>query len=72
MLVEPVDKQHPAIRKVNLDLNTLEAVTFEALSSWFNDKDTPANAEKKSFLKEVFKVAKQEARYRDNELGAFD
>ncbi|KAI0448018.1 hypothetical protein F4803DRAFT_545541 [Xylaria telfairii] len=68
LLVEPVDKQHPAIRKVNLDLNTLEKVTFEAMSSWLNDKDSPANGEKKSFLKELFKVAKQEARYRDNEL----
>ncbi|KAI0460446.1 hypothetical protein F5B21DRAFT_8211 [Xylaria acuta] len=68
MLVEPTHKQHPAIQKVNLDLNTLEAVTFEALSSWFNDKDTPANAEKKSLLKEIFKVAKQEARYRDGGL----
>ncbi|KAI0476722.1 hypothetical protein F4859DRAFT_60023 [Xylaria cf. heliscus] len=68
MLVEPVHKQHAAIRKVNLDLNTIEAVTYEALSSWFNDKDSPANGEKKVLLKEIFKVAKLEARYRDGGL----
>ncbi|RYC63231.1 hypothetical protein CHU98_g2956 [Xylaria longipes] len=68
MLVEPLHKQHPAIRKVELDLHTLEAMTFKTLASWFNDKDFPANAEKKPLLKEIFKVAKQEARYRDGEL----
>ncbi|KAI1751403.1 hypothetical protein F4782DRAFT_181966 [Xylaria castorea] len=68
MLVEPVHNQHPAIRKVELDLDILEAATFEALSSWFNDRDTPANGEKKLLLKEIFKVAKQEARFKDGGL----
>ncbi|KAI2637306.1 hypothetical protein GGS21DRAFT_510977 [Xylaria nigripes] len=68
MLVEPHHSQHSAIRKVNLNLNTLEAVTFEALSSWFSDKDNPGNLAKKPILKEIFKVARQEARYKDGEI----
>ncbi|TGJ79427.1 hypothetical protein E0Z10_g9335 [Xylaria hypoxylon] len=68
MLVEPQHKQHHAIRKVNLNLSTLEAVTFEALSSFFNDKESRGNAIKKPLLKEVFKIARQEARYLDGEM----
>ncbi|KAI3337104.1 hypothetical protein HD806DRAFT_542819 [Xylariaceae sp. AK1471] len=66
MLVEPQHKQHHAIRKVNLNLGTLEAVTFEALSTWFSDKATPSNLSKKAVLKEIFKVARQEERFKDN------
>ncbi|GAW21802.1 hypothetical protein ANO14919_113270 [Xylariales sp. No.14919] len=68
MLVEPQHKQHQVIRKVNLTLSTLEAVTFEALSSFFNDKESRGNANKKPLLKEVFKIARQEARYKDGEI----
>jgi hypothetical protein len=72
MLVEPQHSQHHAVRKVNLNLETLEAVTFEALSTWFSDKATPSNMNKKAILKEIFKVARQEERFRDNQIGAFD
>ncbi|KAI0549383.1 hypothetical protein F4679DRAFT_267584 [Xylaria curta] len=68
MLVEPKHSRHPALQKVNLDLKALEAASFEALSSWFNDKDAPANADKKLFLKEIFKVARHEANYKDGGL----
>ncbi|KAF2970608.1 hypothetical protein GQX73_g2992 [Xylaria multiplex] len=68
MLVEPPHKQHPSIRKANLNLSILEAVTFEALSSFFNDKESRQNASKKPLLKEIFKIARQEARYKDGEI----
>ncbi|KAJ2982732.1 hypothetical protein NUW58_g6380 [Xylaria curta] len=68
LLVEPQHKQHHAIRKVNLDLDGLELVTFEALSSWLSDKDAPANANKRSLLKDIFNIARKEAQYKDGEL----
>ncbi|KAI0911541.1 hypothetical protein F4823DRAFT_560820 [Ustulina deusta] len=68
LIVEPAYRQHHAIRKVNLNLSTLEAVTFEALSSFFSDKEKPQNKGKKPLLKDVFKIARQEARYKDNEI----
>ncbi|KAI1823048.1 hypothetical protein F4861DRAFT_350321 [Xylaria intraflava] len=68
MLVEPPHSQHSAIRKVNLTLDALEAVTFEALSSWFSDKSSPGNLSKRPILKEIFKVARQEERYKDGEI----
>ncbi|KAI0976175.1 hypothetical protein F4678DRAFT_456494 [Xylaria arbuscula] len=68
MIVEPEHKRHPALRKVNLNLATLESVTFEHLSSFFGDKNSPANKSKKPLLKDVFKVARQEARFKDHEI----
>ncbi|KAI0424053.1 hypothetical protein F5Y09DRAFT_162991 [Xylaria sp. FL1042] len=68
MIVEPEHRRHEAIRKVELNLTTLEALTFEALSTFFGNKDTPANKNKKPLLKDVFRVARQEARYKDNEI----
>ncbi|TVY88179.1 Uncharacterized protein LAWI1_G007561 [Lachnellula willkommii] len=64
MIVEPNHKQHEAIRKHELDVKTLEEVTWEATSNWFNDKEHPGNAAKRPFLKEIFKVAKFEERYK--------
>ncbi len=55
-----------------MNLSTLEAVTFEALSSFFSDKEKPQNKGKKPLLKDVFKIARQEARYKDNEISKFD
>ncbi|KAI1359529.1 hypothetical protein F5Y08DRAFT_76687 [Xylaria arbuscula] len=68
MIVEPEHKRHSAIRKVNLDLKTLEDLTYEALSSFFGDKDSLANKNKKPLLEDIFKIARQEARYKDNEI----
>lgn len=42
---------------------------MEAMSNWFNDKDHPDNATKRPFLKEIFKVAKAEERYKNGEIG---
>lgn len=67
MVMEPVEKQHPDIKKLNLNVKKLEETTVEALSSFF--VETEANADKRPFLDEVFQVARQEERYRNNELG---
>jgi hypothetical protein len=52
----------------NINIRKLEELTNEAMSNWWNEKD---NVLKRPFLKEIFKVAKQEERYRNGELGAF-
>ncbi|ENH70668.1 hypothetical protein FOC1_g10012602 [Fusarium oxysporum f. sp. cubense race 1] len=65
MIVEPNKTQHPDIQKLNLNVKKLEEITIEALSGFFADKDNPANAKKRPFLNEIFKVAKQQERYKD-------
>lgn len=71
MITEPYHNQHPSIQKLGLNINKLEEVTMEALSSWFNDKECPKNALKRPFLKEIFKIAKAEERYKRDEIGKF-
>lgn len=67
--MEPANKQCPAVHKLGLNVRKLEEVTMEALSNWFNDKDHPDNAQKKVYLKEIFKVAKAQERYKDGAIG---
>ena len=69
MIVEPYEKQHPTVQKLGLNVKKLEEVTMEAMSNWFNDKEHPENAAKKPFLKEIFKVARAEERYKNGEIG---
>jgi hypothetical protein len=45
----------------------LDETTNEALSSFFMDNE--ANAKKKPFLTEIFKVARLEERYKNGEIG---
>lgn len=68
MIVEPRQTQQQAVQKLGLNVKKLEDVTFEAMNNWFNDKDHPANAQKRPFLKEIFKVAKQQERYKNGEI----
>ncbi|KAK3940372.1 hypothetical protein QBC46DRAFT_126982 [Diplogelasinospora grovesii] len=68
MVVEPNAKQHPDIQKLYLTVAKLEEATNEALSTFFADKDNTNNAKKKPFLKEIFKVAKVEERYKRGEI----
>ncbi|KAI5928756.1 hypothetical protein F4810DRAFT_22710 [Camillea tinctor] len=68
MIVEPNHKQHPSIQKLNLNVAQLEEITNEALSSFFTDKDNPNNMMKKPYLKEIFKVARVEERYKDGQI----
>jgi hypothetical protein len=69
MIVEPNERQHPDIQKLKLNVQKLEEITIEALSGFFADKDNPANAKKRPFLNEIFKVAKQEERFKKEEIG---
>ncbi|KAH8663468.1 hypothetical protein BGZ60DRAFT_379577 [Tricladium varicosporioides] len=39
------------------------------MSIWFNDKDHPENRNKRRFLKEIFKVAETEERFKAGEIG---
>lgn len=65
-MLEPNGQQHPDIRKLGLNVTKLEETTAEALSSFFMDND--ANARKKPFLTEIFKMARQEERYKLGEI----
>lgn len=68
MIIEPYHKQCPTVQKLGLNVKKLEEVTMEAMSTWFADKDRPENLAKKPFLKEIFKVAKKQERYKNGEL----
>ncbi|CAG8970706.1 hypothetical protein HYALB_00001487 [Hymenoscyphus albidus] len=68
MIIQPQSQQVSAVAKQGLNVKKLEEVTMEAMSNWFSDKDHPENAEKKPFLKEIFKVAREEERYKNGEI----
>ena len=68
MIVEPFHNQQPTVQKLGLNVKKLEEVTMEAMNNWFNDKEHPANAQKRPFLKEIFKVATQQERYKNGEI----
>ncbi|KAI1460624.1 hypothetical protein F4805DRAFT_465475 [Annulohypoxylon moriforme] len=68
LIVEPNHNQHPAVQKLYLNVAKLEEVTTEALSSFFADKENPGNMAKKPYLKEIFRVAQNEERYKDGQI----
>ncbi|KAL7626399.1 hypothetical protein AAE478_003171 [Parahypoxylon ruwenzoriense] len=68
MIVEPNQKQHPSVQKLSLTVSKLEEITNEALSAFFTDKDNPSNMNKRPYLKEIFKVARMEERYKDGQI----
>ena len=67
LVIEPVEKQHRDIRKLQLNVKKLEECTNEALSGFYAESTT--NASKKKFLSEIFKVAKQQERFKNGEIG---
>ena len=69
MVILPFNEQHPTVQKLALNVSRLEEVTMEAMSIWFNDKEHTDNAAKRPFLKEIFRVAKAEEKYRSNCIG---
>ena len=71
MVVEPANTQHPDIQKLGLTVKKLDEVTQEALSAFFNDEEQPGNSKKKAMLQEIFRVAKQEERFKNGEIGRF-
>ncbi|KAJ6444795.1 kinesin [Purpureocillium lavendulum] len=66
LVVEPNGKQHPDIQKLCLNVKKLEETTNEALSAFFMDND--ANAKKRPYLNEIFKMARQEERFKNGEI----
>lgn len=68
-LLKLVIERHPDIQEPNVDVAALEQKTMEMLSNWFTDRTRPNNAKKEGILKELFKVAKMEERYRRGEIG---
>lgn len=69
MVMEPPSRQHPDIKKLQLNVTKLEEVTMEALGGWFADGNSPSNASKRPYLEEIFKIAKQEERFLDGLIG---
>lgn len=69
MVTEPNRSQHRDIQKLNINVHELEKATYEALSSFFGDAENPNNAKKRPYLKEIFRVAKYEERYKNGEIG---
>lgn len=69
MVTEPNEKQHRDIRKLQLNVKKLEECTNEALSGFYSETST--NATKKQFLNEIFKVAKQQERFKNGEIGEY-
>jgi hypothetical protein len=69
MIIEPYEKQCSTVQKLRLNVQKLEEVTMEVMSTWFNDPEHPENLSKKPYLKEIFKVAKAEERYKNGEIG---
>lgn len=67
LVVEPNGKQHNDIQKLGLNVKKLEETTYEALSSFFMDNET--NAKKRPYLNEIFKMARQEERFKNGEIG---
>ncbi|GAO14161.1 hypothetical protein UVI_02037560 [Ustilaginoidea virens] len=66
LVVEPNVRQHGDIQKLGLNVKKLEETSYEALSSFFMDNDT--NARKRPYLNEIFKMARQEERFRNGEI----
>lgn len=71
MITEPNRTQHRDIQKLGINVAKLEEATFEAMSSFLNDPDKPNNAKARQYLKEIFRVARYEERYRNGEVGQF-
>ncbi|EEY22617.1 conserved hypothetical protein [Verticillium alfalfae VaMs.102] len=68
--LEPNEKQHPSIQKMNLTVEKLKEATEEALSMFFSAKENQKNAKKKPYLDEIFKVALSEQRFKHGEIDA--
>ncbi len=69
MITLPSVMQHPSIRHLNLNVAKLEEATNDALSGFFSDKESPNNAKRKPYLKEIFYMARSEEKYLNGEIG---
>ncbi|KAK4204423.1 hypothetical protein QBC40DRAFT_250125 [Triangularia verruculosa] len=68
LLTEPNHRQHEDIRRHNLTVAKLEEAAMDAAAAFFNASEE--NMKKKKWLKEAFKVAKMEEKYKRGEIDA--
>jgi hypothetical protein len=69
LIVEP-GAQPPSIRRLGpITVAMLETAAMDSLSVFFQDASKPKNVRKRPIVKEIFKVAKMEERYKRNEIG---
>lgn len=69
MIVKPNREQPECIRHLHINVKKLEEVTNEKMNEWFNEPAHPRNKDKRKYLKEIFKIARQEERYLDGAIG---
>ncbi len=69
MMVDP-EQQPPEIRSREISMAKLEAITLDSLTTLA--KNNAKYLTKKPIVKELFRVAKMEARYKRNEIGQFE
>lgn len=65
--MEPLENQHPDIRKLGLSVKKLEECTIEALSGFY--AENYSNASKRKYVSEIFRVARQQERFKNREIG---
>jgi hypothetical protein len=70
MIIDPKTRPPSIQRLGEITVAKLEAAAMDSLANFFADTSKPKNAKKKPILKELFKVAKMEERYKRNEIGA--
>ena len=69
LIINP-ETRTPGIQKVGvITVAKLEVAAMDSLATWFADPNKPKNARKRPILKELFRVAKMEERYKRNEIG---
>lgn len=69
LIIDP-QTQPPSIRRLgHISVARLEAAALDSLSSFFADAKKPKNARKRPILKEIFRVARIEEKYKRNEIG---
>lgn len=70
LVIDP-ETQPPSIRRLGpITVAVLETAAMDSLWTWFQDPNKPKNARKRPILKELFKVAKMEEKYKRNEIGS--
>lgn len=69
LITTPNRIQHSDLKKLNINVAKLEEATWDALSGFFADTNLPNNLKKKPFLKEIFRVAKYQERFKNGEIG---
>jgi hypothetical protein len=69
LIIEPGARPPSLRRQGHITVAMLETAAMDSLSVFFQDANKPKNALKRPILKEIFKVARMEERYKRNEIG---